>query len=850
MPPEAVAQIFVQLGMPQEQVQQLITTVIEQVQGAQQGAPQDQMMASQDQMMAEEQMDPNQAEQMPMAAYGMELPQRQGNPFTDMYQKQLDSNAQGSKDAWGSLVDVFQKDVDSRVQKGAADAFLDQFKKKSKNNQTAQPPVDNSITSDVDYGQGQSMDNLISPYTMKKGGALKKFLPKHQAVGSTGDPKSWIKQILDFESKQGSASGTGLSNYGIKKDLWAAKYPKMWEDDVITEDEAMDFIEKEYLPLVKDYPEEAQKRLVDYSYNTGRDIRDVVMLASGVQTLDNVQNKKTDEVLWNANKDKIMKSMNDPQFINKLDEAKSTIMQDYWEKQGTPEVYNATSAPRIGMWNQSANSSNPTSVSAPGQTADPNNDPNGDSKFPNPNSTTNATYTNEEYFNAYQQYPDAYTGPGSDNYQGGVKYEGSVKTGDANKTTTTTNDTELEKHIKYFADVNGLDYDLLLKNYKARMYGTSNNQGRGYYGDSQQVPYKYKHRGYGTIGSDRGYIPTGIDLERMSERAEELGFDVKKAKIRNNMFGTKVVFKTKYNPNTGKIEKVAEKVNVENSNPQTPRFATGHPQNALDRNKTSFMSNDEFNTYDDSEINPINNSVIPTTNTTNTPEITSNDEMLGSNDPGFNFNNQDNKRQGGALNRFLPKHQDTGNTGNWFDNLMHPNKNNKSERSVWKTKKEPNPFAADYMMAGMGVAESALNKMNDPRLRDQLAYSQEAGQQYDSVGKDMGDYVPDGQYYGGFRPNEMTPTFDTGYEPGNAAGDYGNYSKHGGPISPYSYPSQIPFMQGNGNSRNMSMYSGWSQRPVMAYGGGYQQDMDDAMYLDEDEINQILAMGGQIEYLD
>jgi hypothetical protein len=45
------------------------------------------------------------------------------------------------------------------------------------------------------------------------------------------------------------------------------------------------------------------------------------------------------------------------------------------------------------------------------------------------------------------------------------------------------------------------------------------------------------------------------------------------------------------------------------------------------------------------------------------------------------------------------------------------------------------------------------------------------------------------------------------------------------------------------------MYSGWSQRPVMQYGGGYQQDMDE-MYLDEDEINQILAMGGQIEYLD
>ena len=123
------------------------------------------------------------------------------------------------------------------------------------------------------------------------------------------------------------------------------------------------------------------------------------------------------------------------------------------------------------------------------------------------------------------------------------------------------------------------------------------------------------------------------------------------------------------------------------------------------------------------------------------------------------------------------------------------------------------------MMAGMGVAESALNRMNNSRFRKQRDNSLEANQQYDSVGKDMGDYVPDGQQYGAFRPNEMTPTFDTGYEPGNAAGDYGNYSKQGGPISPYSYPSQIPFMQGNGNSRNMSMYSGWSQRPVMAYGG-------------------------------
>jgi len=193
--------------------------------------------------------------------------------------------------------------------------------------------------------QGEQMEQPM----MKYGGY---HLPKAQ-------DGNWVKKILNFESTQGSASGKGLSNYGIKKEKWASKYPKMWEDNKITEQEAIDFINKEFLPKVKDYPEEVQKRLVDYAYNTGRNIEDVLLLASGKTDLNSVQNKNTDFNLFNKEKANIIKNMSDPSFLNKIDNAKSAIMQDYWKTKGTPEVYNATSAPRINMWNTQQNQNTP-----------------------------------------------------------------------------------------------------------------------------------------------------------------------------------------------------------------------------------------------------------------------------------------------------------------------------------------------------------------------------------------------------------------------------------------------------------------------------------------------------------
>lgn len=79
VPPEAIAQIFVKLGMPQDQVQQLIIGVIQQMQSVQEQDPRQQMdprqqqQISEEEMMAMQQQDPRQMQQAPMAAYGMEM---------------------------------------------------------------------------------------------------------------------------------------------------------------------------------------------------------------------------------------------------------------------------------------------------------------------------------------------------------------------------------------------------------------------------------------------------------------------------------------------------------------------------------------------------------------------------------------------------------------------------------------------------------------------------------------------------------------------------------------------------------------------------------------------------------
>ena len=77
IPPEEVAQIFVELGMPEDQVQQLVMGVMQQMQGGQEQqmdpGQQQQQPLSEEEMMAMQQQDPQQMQQAPMAAYGMQM---------------------------------------------------------------------------------------------------------------------------------------------------------------------------------------------------------------------------------------------------------------------------------------------------------------------------------------------------------------------------------------------------------------------------------------------------------------------------------------------------------------------------------------------------------------------------------------------------------------------------------------------------------------------------------------------------------------------------------------------------------------------------------------------------------
>jgi len=75
IPPNLIEQIFVELGMPQQQVKELLMSLIQNVENdqAQQMNPRQQQAMSEEDMMAMQQQDPRQMQQAPMAAYGMEM---------------------------------------------------------------------------------------------------------------------------------------------------------------------------------------------------------------------------------------------------------------------------------------------------------------------------------------------------------------------------------------------------------------------------------------------------------------------------------------------------------------------------------------------------------------------------------------------------------------------------------------------------------------------------------------------------------------------------------------------------------------------------------------------------------
>ena len=469
-----------------------------------------------------------------------------------------------------------------------------------------------------------------------------------------------------------------------------------------------------------------------------------------------------------------------------------------------------------------------------------------------------------------------------------MTYEGTEQpTEKTTGTTTTTTSGDItdpkEKAVRDLAIAYGQDPDQTWTQYQALMnYGTmgAGTQQPYGYGVSSMVPYRYRHRGYGTIGLDRGYVPGVGDLAAMQEQANRMGYEFT-GKSRPTLFGgRKVVIKTHYNPATGVVENkpavVDTPVNTPANTPVVAGMASDAQGNSVMVNQTPFTTvipsrEDQIIQNLDAKGFYINHPTVPST-------------YAPTSEPRQGFENADEEpwhpplqRQGGALNKFLPKHQVMGETGFKFDNLdinipimdtihnigekyqhgltsikdfnqerkqKRDERRGTDEKAVWKT--GPSPYAADTILTSMAFASNLGRGKERKALEDELANKMSSDYMFTAVGKNKGDYVPTGQTYGEFRPNQKTPTFDTGYQRGNANRPYyGGFDKGGSPG--YSDWSQTPVNGYYGVPQGeFSPYSQWSQSPVKMAMGGTPTEQ----YLTDEEIAEIIQMGGQVEYLD
>jgi len=344
MSPEEIVGQLVQMGVPQEQAIQIVQMVVQQMQGQQQ-APQ--------------QAPPMMRGGGYMYQMGGEMaPQQQAQGGAEQIVQAIMQMLQQGMQPEEIVAQLVQMGLPQEAAIQAVQMVMQQSQQGQQ--QQPQPPYEQGM-----MGSGQPpmrYGGRYNPLMRRNGGKL--YYQDGDVLPGSKYP-SWYNQILNYESTQGSSQGTGLPNYGINQSKYAGKYPDMWADNKITEDEALEFLSKEYQPLVEGYPEEVQKRLMDYAYNTGRSVEDLLLYTGGVRSLEDIQNKPYDANLWSISKDAIIRGMNEPGYTDLLDQAKREVYKNTWTTKGTPDVYQKTSLPRINMWSNTQSSTGQTPTSQP-----------------------------------------------------------------------------------------------------------------------------------------------------------------------------------------------------------------------------------------------------------------------------------------------------------------------------------------------------------------------------------------------------------------------------------------------------------------------------------------------------
>lgn len=172
-----------------------------------------------------------------------------------------------------------------------------------------------------------------------KYGGLYKFVDGGDSPDPDNDP--WIKKILEFEAKYGSDKGKPLSNWGYNSRIrWSDnKTPNDPSDDYaydkktkkkVNIDDVVEIFKQDYLPKVQQYPLGIRERMADYIYNSGRNPNDLLLFASGLATLDEV-NSADPKVIkdlqnrFNQNKTKIESLLTDPEFVQSVDYSRDQL---------------------------------------------------------------------------------------------------------------------------------------------------------------------------------------------------------------------------------------------------------------------------------------------------------------------------------------------------------------------------------------------------------------------------------------------------------------------------------------------------------------------------------------------
>ena len=159
-------------------------------------------------------------------------------------------------------------------------------------------------------------------------------------------------KILEHEQKYGAPGGSGFGTTGkYANENYTGKNAQRMEDEYIKP-------VRSQVPDFDSLPDQTKVRLVDYRFNTGRNTRDLILLAAGLIDINQINaDENTRPGVGKELKDAWAKfdqnQLKDPNFAKKIDAAKKEVYKT--TKSASPDLdpdnLSKNWLVRTDMWN-------------------------------------------------------------------------------------------------------------------------------------------------------------------------------------------------------------------------------------------------------------------------------------------------------------------------------------------------------------------------------------------------------------------------------------------------------------------------------------------------------------------